>query len=665
MAHSHKSSSKKSDKKGKAKDSKSPLQDKKQSDDSQKALLSPVLSPEDKAIYDKELGKFTDRVSTFCVGHLIDESSVKAAAKASAQSQAINAVSSYKVDNNIKRSEEAKARREEEAKALADPNIDAPPPVTATAKYLDMKKDASLRGGVKKTEEKAAKELRKIAQAQGLSAAVADLVEGYVETHSKSLIGALPRGKSAVKTASLKAYSAVKREVKKMAKGSRTEKAIDEATAVTTNASVQRQVVSGAVEGPLNAKAGVIGTMIDNVARENGESLELSFELTVPVWAPPPVNIVFGLGGSVERDEGMTSVGVEVSIGGQIGLDMIPGVDLGVLVKLGGYLEAEGANGAECLQNISYGFYRKVGDLLPKKVFGVEVAETVQGWMWGMGGKSGDGKKGEAAAWAAMVEEQMLESGGSVELGGLVGVEAEAKAGLGGDLELGVEAGYSGKFGTRYGGDNAKTEKKDASGNILKDSDGNPIMVANRDANGQLLGESHHTHEVSLGVSLGPIEGEAALTWEKSGKSGEEVYAFSSFEYSVGGTIPFVGAEIVEQFADPVLKLLGKAQNETKSANTSGAQPAYDKEGQEMINMAKDQVELAVGSILKATAGFEGGLKISLDGGKEAGENWKHDLVFTTVLSAEIDAGILGIEIERSRKLYSIPLIGGDSEVTS
>lgn len=192
-----------------------------------------------------------------------------------------------------------------------------------------------------------------------------------------------------------------------------------------------------------------------DVTADSGLQSGISAKAEVKIPIPPlgkDAFAIFSLGGSLTSVSG-DKVTLDLFVSGGLGV----GVDAGpikaafnVSAKVG--LQASGENVGEVMNNISYAFMRMFDNAMRKELEARKdelaedkvaqsmddpseteaqpgrIAKRIVGALWGMDGASGESAYDEAQIWAAMVEEQMVKSGGGV--GFSLAIEANGSVSL-------------------------------------------------------------------------------------------------------------------------------------------------------------------------------------------------------------------------------------------
>ncbi|MCU1379130.1 MAG: hypothetical protein JWN29_2113, partial [Acidimicrobiales bacterium] len=345
-------------------------------------------------------------------------------------------------------------------------------------------------------------------------------------------------------------------------------------------------------QGNLSGSLRMIGTLIDKVAPNDGDSTELSVDLKIPVQ--PGVFIGGTLDLSVEKDTNVeVSCEAAFQAGGSAGVAEIAGA-------LGGYIKAGGPNGEGVMKLVSYGFYRRVKE---SEVIPGEIASII----WG-GGTSDFAKK-KANKWSLAIEEELLgasenpdeENENYVELGGLASVGVEADLGV---AALEGEAKYS--SGKRYD-QKSLDARKGGAGEENKGSDSFFTKnVSNKFGRGAEKSTGRSTHNLALSFAASVLDGALAgelgfeASWRDQGRHKAERATTTDnvqledmeFSFSVTGSVPTDG------IAAKLLKMAEQASDEAKKKAKQAAAKANSEEDAPTAELAQAQAE--------ASEAFEG-----------------------------------------------------------
>lgn len=301
-------------------------------------------------------------------------------------------------------------------------------------------------------------------------------------------------------------------------------------------------------QGNLSGSLTKVGSLLDKVVANDGDSTELSIDLKIPVQ--PGVFVGGTLDVEASKDDGSIETGLEAAFqaGGSVGIGDVSGA-------LGGYFKAKAKTGADVMKLISYGFYRKCKE---SSVIPAEVSSLI----WG-GGTSEFAKK-KADKWSLGIEEELLGEGSEnfVELGGLAKVGAELDVGV---AEMEAEAKYT--SGKRYDAESLKNRKGGAGEKNVGSDSFFTKNVANKVGRGaeKSTGRSTNNLDVSFGASVlgGAFSGEMAtsLSWRDKGLPASErnkpgavntTLEDASISLTLGGSLPSdtIGAKMIDFAAD-------------------------------------------------------------------------------------------------------------------
>ena len=345
-------------------------------------------------------------------------------------------------------------------------------------------------------------------------------------------------------------------------------------------------------------------------------------------------------------------------------------IGLTLSAELGGYLEAQGRSGAEVMNLISYGLYRRFREssLVPREV---------TNYMWGMGGKSGETRYDEAEAFGHSIEDNMGAQS-YVEMGGYAGGKAEYSNDLAiGGLKVGLGASAGARFttGLRY-------DKKIVEGARGK---GKGQAVTGRGAQSS-VGKWVGGTSFELKSAFGPLEaaGNFDLSWEYAKTSGEKTRLLGA-KYSVKASGKVPGGSLVNSIAGWVQKLAdvtkrglmmaGKAcsDEEYRQAKTSGKLSKATSVAQMTFgagsvaygiqNIALTTAPMtwhtilgipAVGQeVVQGLTASSLGIELSVEGSRERGEGWKNAFIIRKTSETGLEAlSYLKIKRSTSSLLY-------------
>ncbi|GBF72259.1 hypothetical protein PA598K_00497 [Paenibacillus sp. 598K] len=421
-------------------------------------------------------------------------------------------------------------------------------------------------------------------------------------------------------------------------------------------------------EDSLNKGFAKVAKIIDLAVPAAGDSASLEFELKIPIQAG--AYFLISLGAEAEKEEGELSLESQVSIGGGFG-----GFGLDVNASVGFFLAAQGSNSHSAVNLMSYGMYRQM------RKFSAGAADS----LWGHGGKSGKSKLEEAELWAAMIEQQeMSNEDNHVDVGLTSQVAAEVNAGV-----FEAEAALGHKRLNRYDKD-AVTDKAGSFG------DSTDLAKLAEKATALLSGSKRRTLEFESALSL-----EIAGTGVDFGIALELAWmdgTLKEVEIAVEAGLPFQYGEETTEWAKTLAKLVapisglvknsvGAVQNtmkDKKGASYAGTAadigtdtlflvPEFDAWGESFASQLQDQDEIQeqmrswftseeldadeLSNKIALSSTMDFSLNISAekdDAGKFS--KWEVSLEIGQTKGLEIEAGIMTLAIEKSKRLGKLAL---------
>ena len=437
-------------------------------------------------------------------------------------------------------------------------------------------------------------------------------------------------------------------------------------------------------QGNLSGTLQNISKLIEKVVPNDGDSVELSVEVQIPV--APGVFVGGTLGLEAERDDKAVEVGCEAAFvaKGSAGIADIAGA-------LGGYIKAKGPGGEGVMKLISYGFYRRIKE---SSIIPGEISSLI----WG-GGTSDFAKK-KADKWSLEVEKLLLgkaaegeeENDNYVELGGLASVGATLDGGV---VEAELEAKYS--SGKRYDAQSMEARKGGAGKENKKSDSFFTQNVASKVGRGAEKSTGRSTHNLGLSATVSFLDGMLGggmgfeASWRSQGQHAEErktkpdmLLEDLSITLSAEGTFPAGGIEeklidlavaVAADGKDKAGELTDKAKGEEEMPKTEMAIAKAQIQGAfasitgvpfsqwyaDAISGAKDDEPEVEGaepeeSLLESTVGLEVGLELARDkAGKWSAEiSLKHKKTKTVKLPE-----LLEIELVRASTLGSAKYSNG------
>lgn len=439
--------------------------------------------------------------------------------------------------------------------------------------------------------------------------------------------------------------------------------------------------ITKTVDAPTLSKGLVaIAKVLDLAAPNIGDSSSFNFDLKIPAHASG-VYILFGFAGSVGREDKELTMAAEITFG--IGFQTF-GLDANF--RAGIFLESIGKDSTSVMNLTSYGMYRQIRN----------ISDRAADSLWGMGGKSGMQELEEAEVWAAMIEQQeLMKKGNQVDIGLMFKGQADINAGV---AEMGGALGYKnlGRF-------NKEAIEKLSPGNLGETTD---LTKLKEKAAALGRGMTVHVIEASGEASVDLGGNKIAFGLEAAGSRINN--RLRSIEIKASGSIPFQFGEDAEQAVKIISKIVtpvgGAVKNlvgvitskmkdskvKDKDLITKGVGSALDTgtdllfivpqfedvgkslaasiKGDETINdtirgfltndnnpgssAIKQVNKVALVSSLDLSIGFSN--KWNDKGVSTKG--WEIALEVSQTKSFEVDAGIVNVAVEKSKRLGKLQL---------
>ncbi len=222
-----------------------------------------------------------------------------------------------------------------------------------------------------------------------------------------------------------------------------------------------RGALETTMEGGVNSRLTLMGKGINKLLppgneESNGKSYGLNFALDIPI--PSDLTnilkgkLTFNFNGEISRKDNKTTVKTDISIGGGVEADALSHIATvsggkaslkgSLLAKLGGFIEVQAADGEKAMNLLSYAFYRRFRE-------SSVIPSGITNALWGMGGRSGEGKKKEADVWSRAIEETAFGDDDYAKLG--VSLEGSASGSFkAGSFGVGLAATGSLKSAAKY-----------------------------------------------------------------------------------------------------------------------------------------------------------------------------------------------------------------------
>ncbi|WP_432666852.1 hypothetical protein R9X47_10905 [Wukongibacter baidiensis] len=388
-----------------------------------------------------------------------------------------------------------------------------------------------------------------------------------------------------------------------------------------------------------------------------GDSVSASGIIRIPI-ADSGAYVSLKLSGEAEKDDDdyvTAKFRVAVGAGGTAGIAKLHG-------ELGGFMEIKGKSSEDLAMLLSYMMYRQARE---SKIFPHQVTNAI----WGMGGKSGEGKHNEAEAYGATMETKLFGDGAGAGAGAgansaTIGVDASLGVELG-DMSkgLGGEMTFTGMVGREY----SKTSFEDGKG---KGRLGKieAYKFGGQKSKGDVVEKLSFEGAIGGGLIEGGIEAEVNF---RGTKFESVAFKLSGSLKNTGGIFGNSGGEkAVKVIHDVILHLKNLEQNIKKVVQ------AYQEKKLRKIKATSDDAgkvggEIALfstdlGSQIKeiadskdalgqqiAIADATNALELAIEYEWEPGSLGKLTVALNSKKSLELDAEIVGIELERSRRLAS------------
>jgi len=437
---------------------------------------------------------------------------------------------------------------------------------------------------------------------------------------------------------------------------------------VTTD-DIAGKAIKKTVEAPtLNKGLFVIGKVLDLAAPNIGDSSSFSFDLKIPVHASGAY-VLFGLAGSVGREDKELTMTAEITFGA--GFQTF-GFDANF--RAGFFLESIGTDSAGVMNLTSYGMYRQIRN----------ISDKAADYLWGMGGKSGMQEVEEAEIWAAMIEEQELQKAGNhVDIGLTFKGEAEANAGV---AEMGAALGYKflGRFDKEalekqspsgFGGatdltklkEKAATLRRGMNVHVMEASAEAKVKLGGNDisfgleAAGSVINNNLRSLEITASGSIPFQFGEDASEWVKIASkvatpvagSAKNLVGFITSKVKKDKDIAAKGAGsaldtgtdllfVVPQFEAVGKSLASKIQGDETVNDTIRGWLT----GDSSASAIEQGNKIALASSLDLSIGFS--KKWDKVG---ASKGWEIALEVSQTKSFEVEAGIVNVAVEKSKRL--------------
>ncbi|MFC3841361.1 hypothetical protein ACYEXS_07720 [Paenibacillus sp. MAH-36] len=241
-----------------------------------------------------------------------------------------------------------------------------------------------------------------------------------------------------------------------------------------------KTIVKSVEASDLSSGLTKVGHLIDISTPNPGDSSSLELELKIPVASAAGggnAYFLFGFAGEAEREADELSVNTQLTFGAgftTFGFD--------ANARFGLFLEGKGKDTDTVMNLLSYGLYR-------------QMPESAQAYFWGKGGKSGESSLIEAEKWAMMIEEMhMGDEEAEVNVGFLTKLAMEANVGV---ASFSAELAF--KRLSKYNKEIIETKGKDAAGNVMSAAE---RLTAEKAGKGIGKGEVNTTVEAGTEIEI-------------------------------------------------------------------------------------------------------------------------------------------------------------------
>lgn len=430
-----------------------------------------------------------------------------------------------------------------------------------------------------------------------------------------------------------------------------------------------------------------VGKLIDISTPNPGDATSMDFELKIPVASAAgggTAYFLFGFGGEAEREQDELTVNSNLTFG--VGFTTF-GFDANF--RAGLFLEGKGKDTDTVMNLLSYGLYR-------------QMPTRAQQYFWGQGGRSGESSLVEAEKWAMMIEEQYMDEKSEVNVGLLTKLAMEANVGV-----ASFSAELALKRLSKYNKEIIETKGKDAAtGNKRTALERLAMNAQGKRANGIGKGEVNTTVEAGTEIEIEFGKDKVAFGLEGSATylNGDET-TLKELGLSLSASIPSQfgeeGGDFTKYAAKIVTAAVGGGKNLTqlfkkafvkeedrgkRAAGTVldtgsdalftgnyfddiGTSFAEKIRGDETVNdtmrswlPGQDDSASEIETVNKI--GLSNALKLEVEFKKEydgwgTPGDWEIGLSASQVKSLEVDAEIVKVAIEKSKRLGKLEFAKG------
>lgn len=383
-----------------------------------------------------------------------------------------------------------------------------------------------------------------------------------------------------------------------------------------------------------------VGMLLGTQLEEDGESVEYSVELMIPM---PPYQVGGSLAIEGEKDDGKYKAKAQVTLKGG---GKIPKF-AEITASLGGYLEAQSGDPKLTGDLLGYALYRRMAE-------SSVVPAEAQYYLFGTAGRDGKQSSEENMAYIEkMAFGEDADEDTYAESGGVVEIEAEGKVpgtGVKGSASVGATVG-------------SRTDKKSLEMNKMKAGEAKGkqsglVSAVTMGARGAEKTTGRTIGGFDVGLSFTKpveIEGEYSVRWIKEG---EGITAVDTHEMGVTLTIPEDAAEKVKPAIEALTHYI-----ETKQ-EVAEAQTKKEKSNvfvTKQLDLLKEKASDQVTDIAKDAIGSDKGMKKI---GKKLG--FKDEEGLAVGLSIDFTSGAIDVSlIETETKSIDVAGLKAEMKKTS
>lgn len=401
-----------------------------------------------------------------------------------------------------------------------------------------------------------------------------------------------------------------------------------------------------------------LAPLIDLAVPTVGDSGSLAASTKIPLDPAGSTFLEFDLEGELERNDDGIEAGFEVAVGYGGSASLPFGLTPEIVGKLGGFVEAAGANSAQVLKLISYGYFRQFreSNLVPKEL---------TNYLWGQGGTTGATSGEEANQWGADLENEVFGSNENASVGvgmfGSVGASLAEEDVFEGELstKLSSATKYSKESLEASGASGASQLGVAAKDKASTGVSGLAAYYLGRGAE-KSVGEVERKLSTELSLEVGPFSGGATFEIALQRSLEYELEVSAAGELSASERRPVQIAETIVTMLSRLSSIVAFLRSNERSIAQYAAELGSTAD---LIAGYVSAYEAKKGELVAELSGKIGGkgarsVEISWTLEREGGVTKppKLKLSYVSEVSAEGELGPLGAEasVERKRKLFEV-----------